>query len=108
MSAAINKLSNSSLALLTDLYELTMAFAYWKSGTADKEAVFHLMFRQPPFNGGFTIACGLATVIDFLRAFHFTDDDLAYLANIPGFNKQPLFDRPFLDYLRNLRFVCDV
>ena len=26
-----------SLALLTDLYQLTMAYAYWKSGTADKE-----------------------------------------------------------------------
>ena len=99
---------SSSLALLTDLYELTMAYAYWKSGTADKEAVFHLAFRQAPFEGGFTIACGLSAVIDYLRDFHFTQEDLDYLATITGRDKRPLFDRPFLDYLSRLRFTCDV
>ena len=108
MSAAINKLSNSSLALLTDLYELTMAFGYWKSGTADKEAVFHLIFRQPPFGSGFTIACGLAAAIDYLRDFHFTPEDLDYLASLTGRDKLALFDRRFLEYLGKLRFACDV
>src|SRR6266404_5942518 len=97
-----------SLALLTDLYELTMACAYWKSGTAEKEAVFHLSFRQPPFQSGFTIACGLATAIEYLREFHFEEEDLAYLATITGGDQQPLFDPAFLDYLRGLRFACDV
>jgi nicotinate phosphoribosyltransferase len=41
------------LALLTDLYELTMAYGYWKSGMSQKEAVFNLFFRQHPFKGGF-------------------------------------------------------
>ena len=40
------------LALLTDLYQLTMACGYWKSGQADREAVFHLTFRRPPFPVG--------------------------------------------------------
>ena len=41
------------LALLTDLYQLTMASGYWKSGQADREAVFHLTFRRAPFGGGY-------------------------------------------------------
>src|SRR6266568_7563338 len=100
-------LQRASLALLTDLYQLTMACAYWKSGTADKEAVFHLSFRQPPFDGGFTIAAGLATAIEYMRGFHFDDSDLAYLSTIPGRDQQPLFDPAFLRFLRELRFTCD-
>lgn len=57
-------------ALLTDLYELTMAHGYWKSGKADQEAVFELLFRKPPFQCGFTVAVGLAPAIDFLWFGH--------------------------------------
>ena len=49
-------LYGQSLALLTDLYQLTMAYGYWKLGTADKEAVFHLSFRKNPFAGGYSVA----------------------------------------------------
>ena len=97
-----------SRALLTDLYELTMACAYWKSGTADKEAAFHLSFRNPPFQSGFTIAGGLATAIDFLEQFRFRPDDLAYLATVNGSGQRPLFEPAFLEYLSRLRFTCDV
>ena len=48
----LHKIYRSSLALLTDLYELTMAYGYWKLGRADQEAVFHLFFRTAPFGGG--------------------------------------------------------
>ena len=44
--------SGFGAGLLTDLYELTMACGYWKSRMADREAVFHLFFRQHPFQGG--------------------------------------------------------
>src|SRR5881296_2910109 len=98
----------ASLALLTDLYQLTMACAYWKSGAADKEAVFHLSFRKPPFAGGLTIAAGLAAVIEYLRDFHFTESDLAFLATILGRDQQPLFDPAFLGFLRELHLTCDV
>ena len=98
----------SSLALLTDLYQLTMACAYWKSGTAEKEAAFHLSFRTAPFAGGFTVACGLAQAIEFIRDFRFEPSDLTYLATIVGRDRQPLFDRQFLEHLSKLRFTCDV
>src|ERR1041385_3737261 len=94
-------LPRASLALLTDLYQLTMACAYWKSGSADKEAVFHLSFRTAPFQGGFTIASGLESAIEYIRDFHFEESDLAYLAKVPGRDKQPLFSKDFLDYLRH-------
>ena len=59
------------LPLLTDLYQLTMAYGYWLSGRAEKEAVFHLYFRRLPFEGGFAIACGLGSVIDYLEHLRF-------------------------------------
>lgn len=97
-------------ALFTDLYELTMAYGYWKAGAAfaGQEAAFVLSFRAPPFGGGFTLAGGLAGVIDYLRGLRFTDDDLAYLATLPGNDGQPLFDRDFLDFLKRFEFTCDV
>jgi len=95
-------------SLLTDLYQLTMAYSYWKSGKAGQEAVFHLFFRKNPFSGGFTLAAGLADAVAYLRAFRFSEEDLAYLAGLRGRDDAPLFQGPFLDYLRELRFECDV
>ena len=104
----LTDLYRCSLALLTDLYELTMAYAYWKSGTADKEAVFHLHFRKPPFGSGFSLACGLGPAIEFIECFHFSEDDLDYLAGLCGNDGSPLFEREFLDALRRMEFACDV
>ena len=95
-------------ALTTDLYEVTMACGYWKAGVADHEAVFHVTFRENPFGGQFTVACGLATAIDFLRGFQFTDTELDYLGSQRGNDGKPLFDFGFLDYLRTLRLTCDI
>jgi nicotinate phosphoribosyltransferase len=99
---------HSFTALTTDLYEVTMACGYFKACVTDHEAVFHVTFRENPFAGQFTVACGLATAIDFLRAFHFTDTEVAYLASQRGNDGQPLFDARFLDYLRGLQLTCDV
>jgi len=62
------ELYRPSLALLTDLYQLTMAYAYWKSGMEELQAAFHLSFRRNPFGGGFTVACGLEYAIDLLQS----------------------------------------
>ncbi len=95
-------------ALLTDLYQLTMACGYWKTGKADHEAVFHLFFRKNAFDGGFTLASGLEDCLRYLRAFRFEDSDLTYLSSLKGDDGKPLFDPAFLDYLRNLRLNLDV
>ena len=95
-------------ALCTDLYELTMAYGYWKTGRASQEAAFHLTFRRPPFGGGYTIACGLEPALDWLRDFRFAPDDLDYLATIPGGDGKPLFEHAFLEFLGALRLTVDL
>ena len=96
------------LALLTDLYQLTMAYGYWKLGRHDQRAAFNLFFRKPPFQGGYAIAAGLQTVLDYLEAFRFDLTDIDYLASLTGNDNQPLFERAFLDYLAQLELTCDV
>ncbi len=99
---------NHSLALLTDLYQLTMAYAYWKSGLKDREAVFHLYFRKNPFQGGFSVACGLEYVLGYLKTLQFTAEETEYLAKLKGNDDHPLFSQEFLDYLLGMQFSCDV
>lgn len=101
-------LYGQSLTLLTDLYQLTMSAGYWKRGLAENEAVFHLFFRKPPFQGGFTIAAGLELVVNFLQNFKFDSSDLSYLETLLNSDGQPFFERGFLDYLANMKFTCSV
>lgn len=100
--------SGASLSLLTDLYQLTMAYGYWKTGNTGKEGIFNLFFRKNPFAGGYTISCGLEQVIDLLEKFSFDESDIDYLAGLNGNDNKPLFERGFLDYLAAMRFSCDV
>jgi len=98
----------SSLALLTDFYQLTMAYGYWKAGVADREAVFHLSFRRHPFGGGYAIFAGLDPALDYLAGLRFDGSDLEYLAGMRGNDDRPLFDAAFLDHLAGFRFTCTV
>jgi len=97
-----------SWALLTDLYELTMAHGYWRMGLSERRAVFHLFFRENPFGGGFAVAAGLADACHLLDAFRFADDDVAYLGSLRGADDRALFAAEFLDYLHALRLACDI
>jgi len=102
-------LYGQSLALLTDLYQLTMAYGYWKLGLAEREACFHLTFRSNPFHAGYSLACGLHDAVDYLTDLRFDESDVAYLESLKGNDGGPLFeDRGFLDHLRALRFTCDL
>jgi nicotinate phosphoribosyltransferase len=92
----------TSLALLTDLYQLTMAHGYWANGVAEREAVFHLFFRKPPFGGGYAVCAGIGPALEHLARLRFTDDDLAYLGRAVG------FPPAFLAYLRELRLELTV
>src|SRR5258706_3807375 len=97
-----------SLALLTDLYQLTMAYGYWKLGRADEQAVFQLYFRKSPFGGGYAVAAGLAYVIDYLNSLRFDEGDLAYVRTLTGNDGKAVFDGGFLDYRARMRFTCDI
>jgi nicotinate phosphoribosyltransferase len=104
----MNSLIPTSLALLTDFYQLSMAYAYWKAGLDQREAVFQLYFRKHPFGGGFTIAAGLEAVIQYVESFRFEESDFTYLASINTPEGRPFFSPQFFDYLRDMRMQCDI
>lgn len=93
-----------SLSLLTDLYQLTMAYGYFKTEQHKKQAIFNLFYRKAPFGGSYAIACGLQQVIKWLSHLQFSDDDIEYLRSLTGAKNQALFDEDFLNYLQDFRF----
>ncbi|MBM4295455.1 MAG: nicotinate phosphoribosyltransferase [Deltaproteobacteria bacterium] len=88
-------------ALLTDLYQLTMAACYFEAGMAE-EATFSFFIRKYPPNRGFFVAGGLEEALNYLATLRFVEDDLAYLESTR------LFQRKFLDYLKSVRFTGEV
>ncbi|CAK9293463.1 unnamed protein product [Gordionus sp. m RMFG-2023] len=99
MSADVNERDIRIITpLLTDLYQITMAYAYWKSESKDKIAVFDLYFRKNPFGGEFTIFSGLSDCIKLLENFYFEADDISYLKEIlPKY-----VEDDFFTYLKNI------
>ncbi len=89
------------LALLTDLYQLTMAACYFDQGM-NEEATFSLFIRKYPKNRGYFVAAGLSEALEFLATLHFNEPDLAFLESTG------LFRAPFLEYLKDLRFTGEV
>lgn len=87
--------------MMTDLYQLTMMYGYFKHGMAGNEGVFDVFFR-PKSNITYAIAAGLQSVIDYINNLHFGPEDLAYLRSLD------LFDEPFLAYLSELRFTGEI
>ena len=63
-------------ALMTDLYQITMAYAYWQNERTSDRACFDLFFRKNPFGGEYTLYAGLGECIKFLQNFQFTDSGL--------------------------------
>ncbi|MCU0671978.1 MAG: nicotinate phosphoribosyltransferase [Myxococcota bacterium] len=98
----------SSLALLTDLYQLTMAAGYHRAGLAERRACFHLTFRRAPFKGGYAIAAGLADALDYLRRVRFGSAELDYLRTLSNADGSPLFAEDFLGFLGASELRLDV
>jgi nicotinate phosphoribosyltransferase len=108
MAGYLTAVYRTSLALLTDLYQLTMAYAYWKTGLGGRQAVFHMFFREKPFGGAYAVVCGLATLVEFIENFRFEPEDLDYLAGLKGNDDRTLFEPGFLDYLAGFRWTLDL
>ncbi|CAA0814342.1 Nicotinate phosphoribosyltransferase 2, partial [Striga hermonthica] len=82
--------------LLTDLYQFTMAYAYWKAGKHNDLAVFDLYFRRNPFGGEYTVFAGLEECIKLIANFRFTEDEIAFIkSSLPS-----SCEDGFYDYLR--------
>ncbi len=90
-----------NLTLLTDLYQLTMGYGFYRHEKHEEEVVFDLFFRKNALIT-YSIAAGLEQAMDYLLHWHFDDEDIAYLRSLQ------LFDEGFLAYLKNMRFTGDV
>ena len=74
-------------SLLTDMYQLTMAYSYWVGGRHEEHTIFELFHRKNPFKGQFTLFAGLEEAIRFVANFKFTEEQVAYVKDlIPGCN----------------------
>src|SRR5439155_9751793 len=87
--------------LFTDLYHPDSAYVAWRAAM-NGETTFDLYARRAPFGGSYSLVAGLENAVNFVRGFHYTDDDLRYLAQIRD------FDVGFLEELRRLRFSGEV
>ncbi|MGH8311450.1 MAG: nicotinate phosphoribosyltransferase, partial [Steroidobacteraceae bacterium] len=91
----------NSSALLTDLYQLTMLYAYFRHGM-DAPAVFELFVRRLPSGRNFLMAAGLEQALEYLEDLHFDADELDWV------NRSGRFDHGFVEHLAALRFTGDV
>ena len=91
-----------NLTMLTDLYQLTMMYGYYKAGKHNDTAVYDLFFRRQGDETNYAVCAGLEQVIDLINNLRFEEDDIKYLRSLG------LFDEEFMDYLRELRFTGEI
>ena len=89
------------LALLTDLYQLTMAACYFDQDMHE-EATFSLFIRTYPAQRNYFVAAGLSEALGYLETLRFTPEDLAFLSSTG------LFSARFLDFMQGCRFTGEV
>ena len=99
------KMENGT-ALMTDLYQMTMALGYFQKGMHEQRASMELFFRKLPPQRKFILFAGLERVINYLRELRFTQAQIEYLREVPSLRKSMSFD--FIEYLKDFRFSGDV
>ena len=92
-------------ALLTDLYELTMAAGYFDAGIASRTATFELTVRSLPKHRNFVLAAGLPQAVEYLLGLRFSGEEIDYLRGLPQFGG---VSSGFFEMLGNFRFSGDV
>lgn len=90
-----------NLTLLTDLYQLTMGYGFYRHDKHEEEVVFDLFFRKNALIT-YSVFAGLEQAMDYLLHWRFDDEDIAYLRSLN------LFSEDFLEYLKNMKFTGDV
>ena len=91
-----------NLTMMTDLYQLTMMYGYYKHGMKDNIAVFDLFDRQNRDNCAYSVMAGTESAIEYINNLRFTDDDIEYLCSLN------LFGEDFLEMLRGFRFTGSI
>ncbi|MCL2671813.1 MAG: nicotinate phosphoribosyltransferase [Clostridiales bacterium] len=90
-----------NLSMLTDLYQFTMMYGYFREGMTQTEGVFDLFFRpREPLH--YALVAGLSSVIEYIQNLRFVEEDIRYLRSLRLFNEE------FLSALRGLRFTGEL
>jgi nicotinate phosphoribosyltransferase len=92
-------------AINTDLYQLTMAAGYFRSGMTEELATFEVSVRRLPPTRNFLIAAGLEQAIEYLSNLQFRPEEIEFLRSLAQFRNAP---PEFFDYLPKLRFTGDL
>ena len=91
-----------NLTMMTDLYQLTMMYGYFKTGMRDNLATFDMFYRSKDATTHYAIMAGLEQLIEYLENLRFDEESLSYLRGLG------IFDEDFLDELRSFEFHGDV
>ncbi len=94
--------SPDRLGLLTDLYELTMAAAYFESGRSQDMATFELSVRTLPPQRSFLLSAGLEQAVEYFQNFSFQADEIDFLRKHSAFEGA---SPAFFEFLGQLRFT---
>ena len=101
MTAPKLPLPGDDLGLFTDLYELTMAQAFFRQGMS-ATATFSLFIRTYPPNRAYFVSAGLEDVLSYLSNLNFSPQAIDYLRDLG------IFSDDFLEYLSGMRFTGSV
>ena len=99
---------STDVSMNTDLYELTMAQGLWENGKLGEQGCFTAFFREAPFGSVYAVMCGTAELGEFVENFRFTDEDIAYLAELEAPGGGVLFKPGFLEFLRGFCPQVDI
>ena len=94
---------NITTLLNTDFYQITMAYAYFKSNVHMHNSTFEMYFRKCPFGGEYVVFAGIDKIVDVLKYCKFSKYDINILKNIFD-QKNMNVDEKFYDYLENMKF----
>ncbi len=89
--------------MMTDLYQLTMMYGYYKENKTEQTVVFDLFFRKPTgMESSYAIAAGLEQVVEYIENLQFSEEDIEYLRTLN------IFDDGFFAKLRDFKFTGDI
>ncbi|MDL2295944.1 nicotinate phosphoribosyltransferase [Lachnospiraceae bacterium OttesenSCG-928-E19] len=91
-----------------DFYHLTTAQTFWREDMHNQTDTFEMYIRKNPFKGGYTMAAGLAPVLEWLNKPRYSESQIKKLAKMKYKSGRPMFDPAFLEFIRNEPFQVSV
>ncbi|MFT5531562.1 MAG: nicotinate phosphoribosyltransferase [Candidatus Poriferisodalaceae bacterium] len=89
------------VALMTDMYELTMLDAALQSGVAGRRASFEVFARRLPQGRGYGVLAGPGRLTELLSEFKFSENELTFLESMGRFSGE------LIDHLADFRLTGD-